>query len=126
MKTKNKNRKRKQSLKNALSWSWEFTKLIVTMLTIVYFLIMIYCGVVIWMGMYKLAITTYLDTFITEINETFRLIVGANVIKAGVENVFKYNDFGGKGELYNNGKTSINNESESLYTSEDSISDGLQ
>ena len=126
MKTKNKNRKRKQSLKNALSWSWEFTKLIVTMLTIVYFLIMIYCGVVIWMGMYKLAVTTYLDTFITEINETFRLIVGANVIKAGVENVFKYNDFGGKGELYNNGKTSINNESESLYTSEDSISDGLQ
>lgn len=126
MKTKNKNRKRKQSLKNALSWSWEFTKFIVTMLTIVYFLIMIYCGVVIWMGMYKLAITTYLDTFITEINETFRLIVGANVIKAGVENVFKYNDFGGKGELYNNGKTSINNESESLYTSEDSISDGLQ
>lgn len=126
MKTKNKNRKRKQSLKNALSWSWEFTKLIVTILTIVYFLIMIYCGVVIWMGMYKLAITTYLDTFITEINETFRLIVGANVIKAGVENVFKYNDFGGKGELYNNGKTSINNESESLYTSEDSISDGLQ
>lgn len=126
MKTKNKNRKRKQSLKNALSWSWEFTKLIVTMLTIVYFLIMIYCGVVIWMGMYKLAITTYLDTFITEINETFRLIVGANVIKAGVENVFKYNDFGGKGELYNNSKTSINNESESLYTSEDSISDGLQ
>ena len=126
MKTKNKNRKRKQSLKNALSWSWEFTKLIVTILTIVYFLIMVYCGVVIWMGMYKLAITTYLDTFITEINETFRLIVGANVIKAGVENVFKYNDFGGKGELYNNGKTSINNESESLYTSEDSISDGLQ
>ena len=126
MKTKNKSRKRKQSLKNALSWSWEFTKLIVTILTIVYFLIMIYCGVVIWMGMYKLAITTYLDTFITEINETFRLIVGANVIKAGVENVFKYNDFGGKGELYNNGKTSINNESESLYTSEDSISDGLQ
>lgn len=126
MKTKNKNRKRKQSLKNALSWSWEFTKLIVTILTIVYFLIMVYCGVVIWMGMYKLAVTTYLDTFITEINETFRLIVGANVIKAGVENVFKYNDFGGKGELYNNGKTSINNESESLYTSEDSISDGLQ
>ena len=126
MKTKNKSRKRKQSLKNALSWSWEFTKLIVTILTIVYFLIMIYCGVVIWMGMYKLAITTYLDTFITEINETFRLIVGANVIKAGVENVFKYNDFGGKGELYNNGKSSINNESESLYTSEDRISDGLQ
>lgn len=126
MKTKNKSRKRKQSLKNALSWSWEFTKLIVTILTIVYFLIMVYCGVVIWMGMYKLAITTYLDTFITEINETFRLIVGTNVIKAGVENVFKYNDFGGKGELYNNGKTSINNESELLYTSEDSISDGLQ
>ena len=40
--------------------------------------------------------------------------------------MFKYNDFGGKGELYNNSKTSINNESESLYTSEDSISDGLQ
>lgn len=38
----------------------------------------------------------YLDTLITETSETFRSVVGIAIIKFGVENIFKYNDFGGK------------------------------
>lgn len=132
MSKKQHNRKR-YSLKNVMAWTWGFTKVIVSLLTVLYFIIMIYCGFVIWFGMSKLSMVTYLDTFMTEINETFRLIVGANVIKATIENVFKYNDFGGKVKSCNkNGTTSIDNEStsdditEDLYTSTGSISDGLQ
>ena len=132
MSKKQHNRKR-YSLKNVMAWTWGFTKVIVSLLTVLYFIIMIYCGFVIWFGMSKLSMVTYLDTFMTEINETFRLIVGANVIKATIENVFKYNDFGGKVKSCNkNDRTSIDNEStsdditEDLYTSTGSISDGLQ
>ena len=37
-------------------------------------------------------------------------MVGANLVKAGVENIFKYNDFGGKGSRYV-GAENIDNES---------------
>ena len=131
--SKKQHTRKKYSLKNVMAWTWGFTKVIVSLLTVLYFIIMIYCGFVIWFGMSKLSMVTYLDTFMTEINETFRLIVGANVIKATIENVFKYNDFGGKVKSCNkNDTTSIDNEStsdditEDLYTSTGSISDGLQ
>ena len=39
---------------------------------------------------------SYLDTLIIETNQTFREIVGVAIIKFGIENIFKYNDFGGK------------------------------
>ena len=131
--SKKQHTRKRYSLKNAMAWTWGFTKVIVSLLTVLYFIIMIYCGFVIRFGMSKLSMVTYLDTFMTEINETFRLIVGANVIKATIENVFKYNDFGGKVKSCNkNDRTSIDNEStsdditEDLYTSTGSISDGLQ
>lgn len=38
----------------------------------------------------------YLDTFITETNETFRNIAGVIIVKFMVENVFKHNTFGGR------------------------------
>jgi hypothetical protein len=37
---------------------------------------------------------SYLDTFITDNGETFRLIVGANIVSKTIENVFKYNEGG--------------------------------
>lgn len=38
----------------------------------------------------------YLDTLIVETSNTFRDIVGVAIIKFGVENIFKFNDFGGR------------------------------
>jgi len=110
-----KDKKRNSKLKNALFWSWEFTKLIIVILTIVYILQMIFSAFIIFYSLKFTSSLMYLDSFITETNETFRLIVGANVVKACVENVFKYNDFGGKGMNYNstNGNSeNINNESD--------------
>lgn len=54
--------------------------------------------------------------FISETNETFRIVVGANIVKAGVENIFKYNDFGGKGSRY---MGTSNSENENIENVED-------
>ena len=59
---------------------------------------------------------SYLDTLISETNETFRIVVGANIVKAGVENIFKYNDFGGKGSRY---MGTSNSENENIENVED-------
>ena len=59
---------------------------------------------------------SYLDTLIGETNETFRIVVGANIVKAGVENIFKYNDFGGKGSRY---MGTSNSENENIENVED-------
>lgn len=59
---------------------------------------------------------SYLDTLISETNETFRIVVGANIVKAGVENIFKYNDFGGKGSWY---MGTSNSENENIENVED-------
>ena len=41
---------------------------------------------------------------------------GANIVKAGVENIFKYNDFGGKGSRY---MGTSNSENENIENVED-------
>ena len=43
---------------------------------------------------------SYLDTFISENHTTFRDIVGIALIKFCIENIFKYNNFGGKAMAY--------------------------
>ena len=43
-------------------------------------------------------------------------LVGANIVKAGVENIFKYNDFGGKGSRY---MGTSNSENENIENVED-------
>jgi len=73
-----------------LGWIWEFTKKVVTIVTVLYILSFIYSMYVIMH--YINATSGYascLDTMITEYNETFRNVVGGYLIKAGVENVSK-------------------------------------
>lgn len=89
-------KKSKKSVKNALSWTWEFTKKVVMLLSVLYILNWIYSAIIIAVAIYNTDTFCYLDTLITETNETFRIVVGANVIKSCIENVFKYNDIGGK------------------------------
>lgn len=89
-------KKKKKGVKNALSWTWEFTKKIVMLLSILYIVNWLYSAIVIAIAIYNAGTFSYLDTLISETNETFRIVVGANVIKSCIENVFKYNDIGGK------------------------------
>lgn len=95
-----KSHKKKSGVKDALRWTWEHTKLIVNILYILYIVNWIFSAVVIVVAIIRTSQFSYLDTLITETNETFRQIVGLTVVKSGVENVFKYNDFGGKGQKY--------------------------
>lgn len=44
---------------------------------------------------HEFCILRHLDTLVTETSETFRTVVGMAIIKFGIENIFKYNDFGG-------------------------------
>ena len=74
--------------------------MIVNCLSVLYVLNWLYSLVVIVVAIKETGQFSYLDTLISETNETFRIVVGANIVKAGVENIFKYNDFGGKGSRY--------------------------
>lgn len=79
-----------------LKKSLKFTEAVVVWVTILYLLNWIVSVVLITLAIKETKNFAYLDILITETGETFRIIVGASVIKFGVENIFKYNDFGGR------------------------------
>ena len=54
--------------------------------------------------------TYYRTVFLTENSTTFRDVVGINLVKSCIENVFKYNDIFGKKKCYNkSGNTTTEN-----------------
>mgnify|MGYP000727273512 CR=1 FL=1 len=111
-----KRRVTKNKSKAAILWMWEHTKMIVNCLSVLYVLNWLYSLVVIVVAIKETGQFSYLDTLISETNETFRIVVGANIVKAGVENIFKYNDFGGKGSRY---MGTSNSENENIENVED-------
>ena len=111
-----KRRVTKNKSKAAILWMWEYTKMIVNCLSVLYVLNWLYSLVVIVVAIKETGQFSYLDTLIGETNETFRIVVGANIVKAGVENIFKYNDFGGKGSRY---MGTSNSENENIENVED-------
>lgn len=75
-------------------WYLTFTKKVIVIVTLLWFLQLIYSG---FMIMYAVKICgdfSYLDSFINDNGETFRLIVGTNIVSKTIENVFKYNEGG--------------------------------
>lgn len=79
-------------------WSLTFTKKVVLLVTFLWFLQLIYSAVMIYLAIDTYGNFSYLDTFISDNGETFRLIVGANIVSKTIENVFKYNNGGIFGE----------------------------
>lgn len=55
---------------------------------------MVYSAIMILFAVIKVGDFSYLDTFISDNGETFRIIVGVNLISKTVENVFKFNNGG--------------------------------
>ena len=74
----------------------KFTEKVTVWVTLLYIVNWLVSVILIGLAIYKTANFAYLDTLITETSETFRSVVGIAIIKFGVENIFKYNDFGGK------------------------------
>ena len=79
-------KKRKEADSSSiLNWLWEFSKKIVVVLSIYYFVQYIFVAVMVK----ELPDSTVLATHITEINETFRVCIGGYLLKAGLENTVK-------------------------------------
>lgn len=84
----------KRRLKELGRWSLSFTKRVIVTVTILWIIQLIYSMVMIWYAVETQGNFSYLDTFIADNGETFRLIVGTNIISKTIENVFKYNEGG--------------------------------
>ncbi|RKM55071.1 hypothetical protein D6855_16545 [Butyrivibrio sp. CB08] len=76
-------------IRAATRWLWEFSKRVVVIMAALYFISFIYAMVCCCLALEQAADTTALATLITETNETFRVVVGGYMIKAGVENATK-------------------------------------
>ena len=70
-------------------WLWEFTKKVVVAEELLYIVGMLYVMSATYLAVTQVADTTALGTLITEINETFRVVIGGYIVKAGVENIAK-------------------------------------
>lgn len=84
----------KSSLKKMFKWSLTFTKKVITLVTILWSIQLIFSAILIWYAVQTQGNFSYLDTFITDNGESFRLIVGVNIVSKTLENVFKYNEGG--------------------------------
>lgn len=87
-------KKKKFGIKEFFNWSLTFTKKLIVICTALWAIFMTYAAVMILFAVLKVNDFSYLDTFITDNGETFRLIVGTNIISKTIENVFKFNDGG--------------------------------
>lgn len=73
----------------------KFTERVVVWVTLLYILNWVVSAILIVVAIKETMNFMFLDTLIVETSETFRQVVGLAIIKFGVENIFKYNDFGG-------------------------------
>ena len=72
-----------------MSWIQEFTKKIVTITFLIFILSNIFYLVMILAQFSTTTSITYIDTFITEMHQTFRDVIGGYIVKAAAENVIK-------------------------------------
>lgn len=82
-------RKAKGQDTTPLYWIWEFSKKVVLITAALYFVSFVYAMVMGYKSMMLIADATALSTLIAEANETFRVVVGGYMVKAGVENAAK-------------------------------------
>lgn len=75
--------------KTPLMWVWEFSKKVVSTAFFLYIVAFVVTLLASYHSIELIADATPLNTFITEINETFRVVVGGYLIKAGGENIAK-------------------------------------
>lgn len=79
-------RRRRVTPQAAVSWLWEFSKKVVWTVTLLYIVSFVFAMVLCWRELQFIGNTAAITTLITESNETFRVVVGGYLIKAGIEN----------------------------------------
>lgn len=84
----------KKQVKDFIKWSVTFTRKVITLVTVLWFTQEIFSAVMIWYAVRTQGNFSYLDTFISDNGETFRIVVGAYLLSKTIENVFKYNEGG--------------------------------
>ena len=89
MVTRQKRTTRRKRRTAAINWLWEFSKKVVWTVTILYAVSFVFSMLISWQEVQFLGNTAAITTLITEANETFRVVVGGYMIKAGVENACK-------------------------------------
>lgn len=82
-------RRKKRKTATATTWLWEFSKKVVCVVTALYFISFVFSMIACWRELALSYSATALSTLITEANETFRVVIGGYLIKAGVENACK-------------------------------------
>ena len=75
--------------KTTFMWITEFSKKVVVVIFVAYILMAIFSCVMVFLSMRITGMVSGLETLITEMNTTFRDIVGGYLVKAGVENAVK-------------------------------------
>lgn len=70
------------------NWIQTFTKKIVTITFVLFVVFQLFNLLLIFME-YQRGSLLFLDTFITESNETFRVVIGGYIVKAACENTIK-------------------------------------
>ena len=83
-----------RQVRHIFIWSLTFTKKVVTLVTVLWFLQLVFSAIMILYAVKMQGNFSYLDSFITDNGDTFRLIVGVNIVSKTIENVFKYNEGG--------------------------------
>lgn len=81
--------KRRKRKNTPVLWLWEFSKKVVTTAFLLYVSVTLYSLVGTYKAMLIVGDTTAMAAFITEMNETFRVVVGGYMLKAAGENVAK-------------------------------------
>lgn len=89
-----KKKKKNINIKDFFNWSLTFTKKLIVICTVLWAFCILYSAVMILFAVIKVGDFSYLDSFITDNGETFRIVVGVNLISKTIENVFKYNNGG--------------------------------
>lgn len=84
----------KKLIKDSFKWSLSFTKKVIVIVTVVWVIQITYSAIMILYAVRTQGNFSYLDSFISDNGETFRLIVGTNIVSKTIENVFKYNEGG--------------------------------
>lgn len=74
--------------KKFIVWVQEFSKKIIIVVFALYIIMTLFCAYVVYKS-WQLGIISGIDTLISEINNTFRDIVGGYIIKSAVENAIK-------------------------------------
>jgi hypothetical protein len=79
-------REKEKAEKAPLLWVWEFSKKVVITTTVLYLVSFLYALLVCYRAIILTGDASVVGTLITESNETFRVVVGGYLVKAGVEN----------------------------------------